>query len=105
MPRKKNTALKGNLSLLSGDKGSLTELQVQLLTAVDECGSISAAAKKIGISYKTAWDRINAMNNMSDKPLVSRSVGGYHGGGTTLTEVGQEIVQGFQVLQNENCYF
>ncbi len=77
MPRKKNTALKGNLSLLSGDKGSLTELQVQLLTAVDECGSISAAAKKIGISYKTAWDRINAMNNMSDKPLVLRSVGGY----------------------------
>ena len=105
MPRKKNTALKGNLSLLSGDKGSLTELQVQLLTAVDDCGSISAAAKKIGISYKTAWDRINAMNNMSDKPLVLRSVGGYHGGGTTLTEVGQEIVQGFQVLQNEHKAF
>ena len=59
----------------------------------------------ICISYKTAWDRINAMNNMSDKPLVLRSVGGYHGGGTTLTEVGQEIVQGFQVLQNEHKAF
>ena len=67
MPRKKTTALRGDLSLLSRDQGSFTELQVQLLVAVDDCGSISAAARKIGISYKTAWDRIDAMNNMSDK--------------------------------------
>ena len=105
MPRKKTTALKGDLSLLSRDQGSFTELQVQLLVAVDDCGSISAAARKIGISYKTAWDRIDAMNNMSDKPLLLRSAGGSHGGGTRLTEVGQEIVQGFQVLQNEHKAF
>ncbi|GIS50793.1 MAG: hypothetical protein Ct9H90mP25_2270 [Gammaproteobacteria bacterium] len=48
-------------------------------------------AKSVGISYKTAWDRINMMNNLSDKPLVRRSAGGSGGGGTSLTELGKEL--------------
>lgn len=73
--------------------------QVDLLEAIEQCGSISSAAKQVGISYKTAWDRIDAINNMSPQPLVSRSVGGVQGGGTSLTEYGRKIIAGFRALQ------
>ena len=105
MPRKKQTSLKANLSLQGTDRESFTEAQIQLLQAVDACGSISAAAKQVGISYKTAWDRIDGMNNMSDKPLVLRAAGGTHGGGTCLTELGQEIVRGFLAIRSEHDAF
>jgi len=105
MPNKKSTSLQGKLSVLSADRKSFTEMQIQLLAAVDEWGSISAAAKKVGISYKTAWDRIDAMNNMSEKPLVLRSAGGTRGGGTRLTEHGQEILKGFAQIKREHEAF
>lgn len=108
MSRKKtapSASLKGDLFLLGQNQQSFTSAQIQLLLAIDECGSISAAAKQVGISYKTAWDRIDAMNNLSDQPLVIRSIGGAHGGGTVLTELGRRITEGFQVLQDEHKAF
>lgn len=103
--KSKNAALKGHLVLLDDDQQSFAASQIELLTAVDACGSISAAAKQAGISYKTAWDRIDALNNMSEKPLVVRSAGGARGGGTTLTDLGKRIVEGFQALQEEHEAF
>ena len=95
-------SLKGDLVLLDGGQQSLTSAQVQLLKAIDNCGSISAAAKQVGVSYKTAWDRIDAMNNLADRPLVERSTGGRKGGGTRLTEQGRNIITGFEALQQEH---
>jgi molybdate transport system regulatory protein len=103
--RSKSTSLKGDLTLLSGDQQSLTQSQVELLQAIDACGSITAAAKAVGISYKTAWDRIDSMNNLSDQALVARSAGGSKGGGTRLTEQGRKIVAGFVALQQEHADF
>lgn len=105
--RKKSstTTLKGDLTLFSGDQQSLTRAQVELLQAIDDCGSITAAAKQVGISYKTAWDRIDTMNNLSDQALVSRSAGGSHGGGTRLTEQGRKVVAGFAALQEEHAEY
>lgn len=100
-----STTLKGDLSLFSGDQQSLTHSQVELLQAIDDCGSITAAAKQVGISYKTAWDRIDTMNNLSDQALVSRSAGGSRGGGTRLTEQGKKVVSGFAALQQEHADF
>lgn len=97
--------LMGDIFLLADNKQSFAVTQIELLKAIHECGSISKAAKAIGISYKTAWDRIDAMNNMSPKALVSRSAGGALGGGTALTELGQRILEGFQSLQNEHQKF
>jgi molybdate transport system regulatory protein len=51
------------------------------LEKVAALGSISAAAKALGISYKGAWEAIEAINNLSERPLVQRSVGGSGGGG------------------------
>ncbi|HEX2719592.1 MAG TPA: TOBE domain-containing protein [Candidatus Deferrimicrobium sp.] len=79
--------------------------RIDLLEAIDRCGSISGAAREVGISYKTAWDAVDAMNNAAEKPLVRRSVGGVGGGGTMLTEEGKETVRLYRVLQGEHQRF
>ena len=79
--------------------------RVGLLEAIDRCGSISGAAREVGISYKTAWDAVDAMNNVAEKPLVRRAVGGVGGGGTMLTEEGKETVRLYRVLQGEHQRF
>ncbi|MBE0606777.1 MAG: TOBE domain-containing protein [Deltaproteobacteria bacterium] len=79
--------------------------RIDLLEAIDRCGSISGAARAVGISYKTAWDAVDAMNNASEKPLVLRAAGGVGGGGTIVTEEGQETVRLYRVLQGEHQRF
>ena len=56
--------------------------RIALLAKIAECGSITQAAKAIGMSYKAAWDAIDAMNNLAGEPLVERLAGGKGGGGT-----------------------
>lgn len=98
-------SLHGDLVIRSDDQLSLTRKQVDLLQAIADCGSITAAAKLVGISYKTAWDRIDAMNNLASEPLVQRSAGGRQGGGTQLTDQGHKIIKGFAALQEEHAEF
>ncbi len=99
------SGLKGEVFLLTDQHKSFASAQIELLVAIEACGSISKAAKQVGISYKTAWDRIDAMNNMSSQPLVVRSTGGAQGGGTRLTELGHKVIAGFQALQEEHQHF
>ena len=101
----KSPALSADLMLSADGKSSVSEAQVNLLLAIDQHGSITAAAKEVGISYKTAWDRIDAMNNLSSDALVVRSAGGSRGGGTRLTDAGNALVSGFQALQAEHSEF
>lgn len=78
---------------------------MELLDAVSTTRSISAAAKAIGLSYKAAWDAVEAMNNLADGPLVERSAGGKGGGGTHLTPRGERLVRTFRTVQEENDRF
>lgn len=78
---------------------------MDLLASVGETRSISAAAKVVGLTYKAAWDAVDAMNNLSDQPLVERSVGGKGGGGTRLTATGQQLVKTFRMVEEENTRF
>lgn len=102
MAKKQNARLQANLSLLSDTQSNFASEQVQLLMAIEQCGSISGAARQVGISYKTAWDRIEAINNLSEHPVVIRSAGGAKGGGTSITEYGRQIITGFKALQEEH---
>lgn len=104
-PDTSNGQLAGNIFLLTDTNASFASHQVELLKAIKHCGSISKAAKEVGISYKTAWDRIDAMNNMSPQPLVLRASGGAKGGGTQLTELGESIISGFESLLAEHHAF
>lgn len=78
---------------------------MDLLESIDRTHSISAAAKAINLSYKAAWDAVEAMNNLSDKPLVVRSKGGKGGGGTELTARGKQLVVTFKAVEAENARF
>lgn len=66
-----------------------------LLRAVAEQGSITRAAKAYGMSYKAAWDAIDAMNRAAGAPLVERVAGGRGGGATRLTERGRQLLERF----------
>lgn len=79
--------------------------QIELLQAIADTGSITAAAKIAGISYKTAWERLERINNLSEQPVVSRSSGGSKGGGSTLTPYGEKMLNGFNNLQEQHNVF
>ncbi|MCX9154681.1 TOBE domain-containing protein [Niveibacterium sp. 24ML] len=84
------------------DAGSfLGDTRIRLLEAIDASGSISQAAKAVPLSYKAAWDAVDAMNNLADQPLVERVVGGRNGGGTVLTDYGRHVVAMFRALESE----
>lgn len=76
--------------------------RVDLLESIGEKGSINKAAKAMGMSYKRAWQLVNAMNDMADEPLVERLTGGSGGGGTNLTVKGQQIISEFRRI-DERC--
>jgi len=73
--------------------------RIALLESIDRLGSITAAAKDIGLSYKAAWDAVDAMNNLGDQPLLIRTTGGQHGGGSYLTEHGRQLVRLYRMLE------
>jgi molybdate transport system regulatory protein len=79
--------------------------RICLLEAIDRFGSITRAAREVGVSYKTAWDAVDAMNNASERPLVHRSTGGVGGGGTVVTDEGKETIRLYRVLQVEHQRF
>ncbi|MFZ5537723.1 MAG: TOBE domain-containing protein [Pseudomonadota bacterium] len=72
--------------------GEVSARRLALLSAVAEAGSISGAARKVGMTYKAAWDAIEAMNNLAGQPLVQSQHGGKHGGGARLTPLGERIL-------------
>jgi molybdate transport system regulatory protein len=93
-------ALAGDLHLDRGGQRFLADRRIALLEAIGERGSITAAAKQAGLSYKAAWDAVEAMNNLAERPLVTAAAGGAHGGGSQLTEDGQRAVRLYRLLES-----
>lgn len=77
--------------------------RVALLEAIGAHGSMTQAARAVGISYKTAWERVQGMNNVAAQPLVARSAGGAGGGGTTLTPYALELIGAFRALEQTHA--
>ncbi len=86
----------GRFWLNVSDRGFLGAGRIQLLERIGETGSISAAARSMGMSYKAAWDAVEAMNNLAEQPLVIRRAGGQRGGGTRLTGFGQQVIRHYR---------
>ncbi len=72
--------------------------RIALLKQIAHTGSISQGAKLAGISYKSAWDAVNEMNQLTENLLVERSTGGKGGGGASLTTYGQRLIQLYDLL-------
>lgn len=73
--------------------------KAELLALIGETGSISAAAARMGMSYKRAWSLVEALNGMFAAPLVICSRGGARGGGATLADAGRQVLAGYSDLQ------
>lgn len=71
-----------------------------LLEAIAETGSISAAARKLGMSYRRAWTLVDTMNRCWRDPLVETSAGGAHGGGARLSAAGEEALRYYRALED-----
>ena len=72
---------------------------------IDLLGSLSAAAKATGLSYKGAWDTIDTINNLSDQELVSRTSGGRGGGGSVLTAEGKRVLKLYSLFTEAHDRF
>jgi molybdate transport system regulatory protein len=75
--------------------------RVTLLEAVIQYGSITKAAEIAGFSYKTAWDAVNAINNLLPRPAFITRTGGPHGGGAEVTEEGRRLIVAFRRLEEK----
>ncbi|MGY0195201.1 TOBE domain-containing protein [Leptothrix sp. BB-4] len=92
-------ALNGSVWLSVGDQDLAGAVRMGLLRAVDQQGSITQAAKAYGMSYKAAWDAIDAMNTLSSAPLVERISGGKGGGRTALTDHGRRLLDRYDQIE------
>ncbi len=86
-------ALRGNGRLMIGRE------RIALLESVAELGSISKAAKTTGLSYKTAWEAVNAINNLLPVPVFLTKAGGAAGGGAEVTPEGRRLIETFHRLE------
>lgn len=77
------------------------EERIRLLEMIGHHGSITAAARAAGLSYKAAWDAVTTLNNLFPKPLVLTRAGGRTGGGAELTAEGREVIAAFGLLHRE----
>lgn len=102
MPRHTSPRLTSHLEVRSDLGDFLGDKRVRLLEAIAQHGSISQAARHVPLSYKAAWDAVDAMNNLSDAPLVERSTGGRAGGGTRLTEHGHRLIALYRAMEAEH---
>ncbi|WP_426029536.1 TOBE domain-containing protein [Caulobacter sp. DWP3-1-3b2] len=93
--------LSASLILRRGALARVGLERVALIEAVAELGSISAAAKKLGLSYKGAWDGVQALNNLFDAPLIVANAGGKAGGAASVTARGRAVIKAFRDVERE----
>lgn len=93
--------LSASLILRRGGLARVGQERVALIEAIEALGSISAAAKQLGLSYKGAWDGVQALNNLFDAPLVVANAGGKAGGAAVVTPRGQAVIRAFREVERE----
>ena len=72
-----------------------------LVEHIKKSGSISSAARAMGMSYRRAWQLVDALNESFTEPVVVTAIGGKRGGGAKVTIFGQELVRRFRAMENK----
>ncbi|EAV42176.1 winged helix-turn-helix domain-containing protein [Roseibium aggregatum] len=73
--------------------------KAELLERIQRTGSIAAAGREMGMSYKRAWQLVETLNAMFRSPLVERSRGGAKGGGAQVTETGLAVLEEYRAIE------
>ena len=92
-----HTRLSIRVDLASGER--IGPGKIALLEAIAQTGSISAAARQLGMSYRRAWLLVEAINDALREPAVSAATGGQHGGGAMLTPTGERIIDLYRAIE------
>jgi molybdate transport system regulatory protein len=89
------------LALRGKGLGAVGRERIAMLEAVERHGSITQAARALGLSYKAVWDGINAINNLLPRPALLAQAGGRGGGRAELTEDGRRLITAFRRLEDK----
>ena len=87
------------LRILSAKNPAMGPGKARLVSLIAESGSISAAARKMGMSYRRAWQLVEALNKSFDQPVVTTAVGGKRGGGAAVTDFGMRLVAHYHGME------
>ena len=96
-----SAALKPQLRISFKKSIAMGPGKADLLDAIDEAGSISAAARALGMSYRRAWLLVETMNECFKSPLVQTATGGEHGGGAQVTDLGHDVVRRYRAMEKK----
>ena len=88
------------LRITRGDDIAVGPGKVDLLEAIASTGSITAAARQLGMSYRRAWLLVEAMNSAFRQPLVETLTGGDGGGGARVTKLGKEVLRRYRAMES-----
>jgi molybdate transport system regulatory protein len=89
------------LRLLLDAEHAIGPGKTDLLEAIAAFGSIAAAGRAMGMSYKRAWQLIDELNRSFATPLVLTSKGGEQGGGATLTPMGEQVLAAYRAIEDK----
>ena len=89
------------LRVLAGDCAAIGPGKARLISLIDSTGSISAAAREMGMSYRRAWQLVDALNSSFAEAVVTTAVGGKRGGGAAVTPFGRRIVEEYYRMESK----
>jgi len=84
-----------------GDDIAIGPGKMDVLAAIRDAGSISGAARRMGMSYRRAWLLVETMNSCFERPLVETATGGKSGGGARLTPDGERVLSRYTTMMVE----
>jgi len=87
------------LRVMYGTEIAIGPGKAELLEAIAETGSISASAKRLGMSYRRAWLLVDTMNRCFREPVVASTTGGTRGGGAQVTAFGRRVLERFDAMR------
>ncbi len=89
------------LRVLGARAAALGPGKAELIERIDQTGSISAAARAMGMSYRRAWQLVEALNADFRTPVVNTAVGGRRGGGASVTPFGRRLAARFRTMEEK----
>lgn len=95
-----NDRFEPRIRILLGSSIAIGPGKAALLQAINETGSIAAAGRQMGMSYRRAWLLAKTMNACFRGPLIDATKGGLGGGGARLTRMGQEVLSLYRTMED-----